>query len=284
MDTLLDCVLIIGGSTFLSLAGMLVVRRSVSREKVEACHEVGGFLLSVVGTLYAILVGLIVVSSQAKVDSASDMAVTEANMLSNIYHLATTFKEPTGANIRDAVHDYAEIAVTQNWAEIVDGKAKEGTIPTYQRLWHAVTGYVPIDSRDSQCYATMLGNLEELSAARKYRMIVSRGGLSPILWSVLIAGGVMIVAFTYFFYLESLAAQTLMTACVAIFLSMNVYLIYVCQNPYRAELGAKDAGFGPGFNVNWFKDKHPASHMNVHPDAVPAHLSTQTPAPPKDRK
>ncbi len=78
----------------------------------------------------------------------------------------------------------------------------------------------------------------------------------------------MIILFTYFFYLESLFAQTLMTACVAIFLSMNVYLIYVCQNPYRSELGAKDAGFGPGFNVNWFTDKH----HGIPPTEAPAQL------------
>ncbi|HNH76946.1 MAG TPA: hypothetical protein PLF23_24365, partial [Candidatus Obscuribacter sp.] len=51
--------------------------------------------------------------------------------------------------------------------------------------------------------------------------------------------------------------QTLMTAFVAIFLSMNIYLIYVCQNPYRPELGAKEAGFGFSFNANWFKDGEP---------------------------
>jgi hypothetical protein len=32
-------------------------------------------------------------------------------------------------------------------------------------------------------------------------------------------------------------------------------LIFICQNPYRPELGAKNAGFGYSFTPNWYKDK-----------------------------
>jgi hypothetical protein len=96
--------------------------------------------------------------------------------------------------------------------------------------------------------------MEDLSAARRYRMVAAKNGLSSVLWAVLIAGGVLIVLFSYFFFLESLIAQTLMTAFVAIFISMNVYLIYICQNPYRHEFGAKKAGFGYSFTPSWFKE------------------------------
>ncbi|MBX9696367.1 MAG: hypothetical protein K2Z81_28525, partial [Cyanobacteria bacterium] len=75
MSTIADCFLIVGGSTVLSVTGMLMIRKSASRERLESCHEVAGILLSIIGTLYAILVGLIVVNSQSKVDTASQMAV-----------------------------------------------------------------------------------------------------------------------------------------------------------------------------------------------------------------
>ncbi|MBX9666537.1 MAG: hypothetical protein K2X93_02915 [Candidatus Obscuribacterales bacterium] len=83
-----------------------------------------------------------------------------------------------------------------------------------------------------------------------------------MLWCVLIVGGIMLVLFTYFFFVESVLAQTLMTACVAIFLSMNIFLIYIYQNPYRPELGAKDAGFGSGFDVNWFVEDSASSQSS----------------------
>ncbi len=254
MNALTDFLSIVGGTTAIALFGMALVRKKAKRESLEASHEVGGYLLAIVGTLYAILVGLIVVSAQAKVDTASQMAVTEANMLTNIYHLSKTFDEASRKKIRQDLYEYATIASTQDWAKVEEGEEKEGTVAPYRHLWQDVTAYVPRNDNDKECYARMLDDLEELSDARKYRMVAAKSQLSPVLWSVLIAGGVMIVLFTYFFFVESLLTQTLMTAFVAIFLSMNIYLIYVCQNPYRAELGAKEAGFGFSFNPNWFKD------------------------------
>ncbi|MBX9952068.1 MAG: DUF4239 domain-containing protein [Candidatus Obscuribacterales bacterium] len=261
MSSFTDCLLIVGLTTALSVAGLFLVRKKFTRQQFESCHEVGGFLLSVVGTLYAILVGLIVVNSQGKVDAASQMAVSEANMLSNIYHLSSTFKEPAKSRIHKHIYDYANAAVSQDWSRVEEGLEKEATIPAYQGLWTEITHYVPKDDNESQCYSTMLGNIQELSGARKYRMVAARGGLSPVLWSVLIAGGAMIILFTYFFFVESFVAQAIMTAFVAVFLSLNVYLIFICQNPYRPELGAKEAGFGFSFTPNWFKDRPEVTHI-----------------------
>ena len=254
MDTLTDCLLIVGGSTLIAVVGMYLVRKSISRQTLEACHEVGGIMLAIVGTLYAIVVGLIVVSSQSRVDEASQMAVTESNMLSNIYHLSKTFKEPVRRKIRATIHEYAVAVTSEDWSKVESDQEKEETIPPYRKLWSEITAYNPQQPNEQQCYATMLNNMEDLSAARKFRMVASKNGLSPVLWYVLVGGGVGIVLFTYFFFVESMFAQLLMTAFVAVFISMNVYLIHVCQNPYRPELGAKVAGFGGSFTPEWFVD------------------------------
>lgn len=270
MDSLLDCFLIVGGSTILSVVGMYLVRKKISRQALESCHEVGGIMLAIVGTLYAIVVGLIVVNSQSRVDAASQMAVTESNMLSNIYHLSKTFKDPARSKIREAVHEYAVAVTTEDWSKVENNQEKEQTIPPYQKLWKEVTAYNPQEQNEQQCYAAMLGNMEDLSAARKYRTVASKNGLSPVLWSVLVAGGVGIVLFTYFFFVENMLAQTLMTAFVTIFISMNVYLIHVCQNPYRPELGAKVAGFGGSFSPKWFVDK-PGEDPMANPNVQKVH-------------
>ncbi|MBX9567850.1 MAG: DUF4239 domain-containing protein [Candidatus Obscuribacterales bacterium] len=254
MDSLLDCLLIVGGSTLVSVIGMFLVRKKISRQSLESCHEVGGIMLAIVGTLYAIVVGLIVVNSQSRVDAASQMAVTESNMLSNIYHLSKTFREPARHKIRQTIHEYAVAVTKENWAKVETNQEKEETIPAYRRLWSEITAYNPQEPNEQQCYASMLSNMEDLSAARKFRTVAAKNGLSPVLWSVLIAGGVGIVLFTYFFFVENMLAQTLMTAFVTMFISMNVYLIHICQNPYRPELGAKDAGFGGSFSPAWFID------------------------------
>jgi hypothetical protein len=51
MSALVDSFFIIGGSTACSIAGMFFVRKFVPRKTLENCHEVGVYLLAVVGTL-----------------------------------------------------------------------------------------------------------------------------------------------------------------------------------------------------------------------------------------
>lgn len=255
MSSTLECLLIVGLSTAISVLGMHLVHKRVTRQTLESCHEVGGYMLAVIGGLYAILVGLIVVSSQAKVDAASQMAVTEANTLTHIFRLCHNFKQPGKEDIQSAVHEYAVAVVGQDWSKVEEGAETEETVKPYRKIWANVTSYVPEGENQTACYESLLDDLKQLSDARKYRMVGAKSGLSPVLWAVLIVGSVTIVLFTYFFFLENTFAQMMMTGCVAMFLSMNVYFIYLCQNPYRPELGAKESGFGFSFNPDWFKSK-----------------------------
>ncbi len=259
MNLFLEGLIIIGGSTIIANVGMVLVRKKISRATLEACHEVGGILLAIVGTLYAILLGLIVVDAQSKVDQARQMAIAEANSLSNVYHYTRPFSQPAKQKIRDCLYEYARVVSDEDWAMIEAGKRKEGSIPEYRALWRSITDYNPKEQNEQQCFSAMLGSMQQLSDARRFRMVASKSGLSPILWSVLIVGGILIVLFTYFFFLESLLSQLLMTTFVVIFLSLNVFLVYLYQNPYREELGVKKAGFGYSFNFQWFKDdpEHP---------------------------
>ena len=207
MNSFTECLLIIGLSTILSVTGLVLVRKRFSPDLLKACHEVGGVMLAVIGTLYAIIIGMIVVNSQAKVEQASQMAISESNMLSSIFHLATTFEQPARQEIKDAIHEYASVVVAQDWSRVEQGKEKEASIPSYQKLWKTVTGYTPVNNKDQQSYSLMLSNMEELTAARRFRMVSAKGGLPLVLWAVLIAGGVLTIWFTYFFYMESLIAQ-----------------------------------------------------------------------------
>ena len=62
--------LVIAAANGLAIFGLLATRRMLRRLDMISHHEVGGFLLSVVGTIYAVILGLIVVDSLAKFQQA----------------------------------------------------------------------------------------------------------------------------------------------------------------------------------------------------------------------
>jgi hypothetical protein len=63
------------------------------------------------------------------------------------------------------------------------------------------------------------------------------------MWLVLIVGGVFTIIFTYFFGVEKIRVQALMTLLVAMTLSLNVYLVFVFGNPMSTDLGVKPGPF-----------------------------------------
>lgn len=252
MDTFFDGVLIIGGSLAISLGGMWLVRTKVPRQTLLENHEVAGYMLSIVGTLYAILLGLIVVNVQSKFEVANQMAMTEANCLSDVAHLAALYSDSTRRAIHGHLYDYAVAAKEQDWSKVSTGEMQEATIKPYRALWKTINKMELQGSKQESGFSNVLSTMAQLSDARRFRMVATRNGLSPILWAVLIIGEVLIVWFTYFFFVENIKAQTLMTSFVVIFLSLNLLLVFLYDNPYRSELGARNAGVT--FHPEWFKE------------------------------
>ncbi|HEY9677270.1 MAG TPA: hypothetical protein V6C76_04650 [Drouetiella sp.] len=250
MDTITSGCLIVGGSLAIALGGMWLVRTRVASDVLLANHEVAGYMLSIVGTLYAILLGLIVVNVQSKFEVANQMAVTEANCLSDIAHLANLYSPTTRKEIHRHLFDYANAARDQDWSKVSTGQSKEETIPFYRALWKSITKIELSGPKQESSYSNLLSTMSQLSDARRFRMVASHNGLSPILWAVLIIGEVLIVWFTYFFFVENIKAQTIMTSFVVVFLSLNLLLVFLYDNPYRSELGARNAGVT--FHPEWF--------------------------------
>jgi hypothetical protein len=234
----------LGGCLLFTAIGLLLVRRFFHKLDFKQHHEVAGYLLAVIGTMYSVLLGLIVVNVQTKFDQARLMAETEANCCSDLYNLSRGLPQEARIAIRIPLRDYYVVVQNQNWEDVSEGSAVEGSIPAYQSMWKAIAAYQPVGNRETSCYQTMLQTMKELSDARRFRVIARRRGLSPIIWCVLITGAALTILFTFFFWVESTITQVALTIFVALFISLNMLLVKLFENPYRSELMIKHGAFG----------------------------------------
>ncbi len=132
------------------------------------------------------------------------MAVTEANCLSDLAHLASLYSVPTRKQLHQLLYEYAVAARDQDWSAVSMGRAKEATIPAYRSLWKTINKMELTGNKQESGFSNILSTMAQLSDARRYRMVASHNGLSPILWAVLIVGEILIVWFTYFFFVENI--------------------------------------------------------------------------------
>jgi hypothetical protein len=243
MDSYWFGFVVILGTTVLAVSGMLVVRWRVSLPTLASYHEVAGYLLSVVGTLYAVLLGFVVVDAMQHMQDVRGLVSMEASGLANIFLCSEGLPEAQSIEIRQLCHDYAEEVIDDEWKTLRTGKYSQKTFHTVFKIWKTITTIDPKTERQQNLQQQLIQEICSMTQNHRTRVISATHGVAPVMWLVLIVGGVFTVIFTYFFGVANLKVHTLMTMLVSVTLSLNVYLVWVFGNPMASDLGVKPGPF-----------------------------------------
>jgi len=220
-----------------SAAGLIFVRKRVNLDELKVNHEVGSIMISVLGTLYAIVLGLIVVDSLSHHELAEATESSEANAIGTIMHLASILPEDQRKPIMETAIRYCDLAIDKEWPSMERGFAPEPeTKKAYGNLWKMTAGFDPKTAREQNIHQGFITAMQQLSDARRYRVVNCTQGIPWLLWMILICGGMSTIGFTYFFGAEKLSSQILMTSIVTFMLCLNVLLVGFYSRPYRGDL------------------------------------------------
>lgn len=230
-------------TTSLSVLGMVLVRRRVTLATLATYHEVAGYLLSVVGTLYAVLLGFVVVDAMQHMQDVRGLISMEASGLANIYLCSEGLPAEKKKTIRALCHEYAYEVIHDEWVTLQNGRYSQKTFHSVFRIWKEITTYDPSTEREQNIHQQLVSEICSMTQNHRTRVISSTRGVAPVMWLVLIVGGVFTVIFTYFFGVANIRVQALMTVLVAMTLSPNVYLVFVFGNPMATDLGVTPGPF-----------------------------------------
>ena len=98
-------------------------------------------------------------------------------------------------------------------------------------------------------YAQLLTEMHEISSDRKLRLLAAREGIPSLMWTVLVIGAVVTVAFTYFFGVRSFRSQALMTAALAGTIALNLFLIAAIDYPFTGDVRVTPEAFQQALDV-----------------------------------
>lgn len=144
------------GLAFLSVAGLLAVRRYIHLDNLRKCHEVGGYLLSVVGTMYAVLLGLVVVDSMTKFQTARAVVEQEANSLADVFLLSETCRPPFNTEVRKLCSDYVNEVLDKEWEDMSRGRICPDARRDVVRLINKVKQYEPVTENEKAIYPILV--------------------------------------------------------------------------------------------------------------------------------
>jgi len=265
MDALLFGITIVGGAVLFASLGVLLVRQRTLTGALKSHHEVAGYLLSIVGTLYSVLLGLIVVDTQNKYQDAKMITQREADSCLDLFHLSYTTPVDVRIKLQNNLQAYLKAVNEDEWDSISrEGRFNESARHAFRNLWWTIVDYEPTTGKEQSAYQKILDVMQGLTDGRRYRLQISQAGVPAVMWGVLIAGAVLTMLFTYLFEVENARAQFFMTAIVALALSLNVLLVALFSNPYKGYMRIAKTSFEYDYRVTFEllkeRPQPPASH------------------------
>lgn len=243
LNTYLGGFLLVIAAAVVAVVGLLVVRKVIHFEKLKPSHEVGGYLIAVVGSLYAVLLGLIVVDAMQQYWTAREVTETEVNNLADLYILAGKLPEPARSTIRGECNDYAQQVVKTEWSAMNDGSFCPIARGKAIQLMQDLVDFEPKTDSQRTLYSTMVNDASAFWQHRQRRVSMAENGVPTVEWVVLICGAMITVSFTYFFGLPNVKLQTIMTAMLAALIALNLILLLLFAYPFSGDLAVQNQPF-----------------------------------------
>ncbi|GGV41646.1 membrane protein [Streptomyces longisporoflavus] len=200
----------------------------------EPREDVAEYISMMVGVLYALVLGLALVSVWDTNSGAEDHAATEASAAHQIHLLAAGLPAGQDARMRGEIETYIRHVTETEWPAMAEGTPLG---PTGWRLLNDVraTGQVPADATPAQ-QATgqeTLAQLSTLDEARRGREADATERLSPVIWFGLIVGGGLTIAFMFMFGVQRSFTHLVMVMGLSALITFTVLLIYQLDSPFQ---------------------------------------------------
>jgi hypothetical protein len=240
------------------LGGLFIVRRNVALATLEQHNDVAGFIIAVVGVLYAVILGFVVVIVWQQFDNAQSNAHSEAVTVENLYNNAVAFGDQARPLQRDLLA-YGSRVINQEWSVMRDHQ--HGDQPTdvlLDRVWTDLQGIRTTGPDQDAFYSQSITAINKLEEERNARLDDASRSLPFALWSVLIMGAIITVGFTYFFGVSHLAAHAMMVAALSAIIGIALFLAVSLDLPYSGDLGIKPTAL-----------QHTIAELRTHPLPTP---------------
>ncbi|MEO7201511.1 MAG: hypothetical protein ABI431_02405 [Candidatus Tumulicola sp.] len=232
---------IVGGFMLLTVTVGYLVDRFASRDVRIAHNDLAGFILAVIGVVYAVLLAFVTIGVWERYQQAEARSFDEGTKLAVIYRDADRF--PQSRELREAVRAYTESVINDEWPLMRHGGQSAKADRLLERV-DSIVRALPVDGPGRQdVHAEMLEAVNSTQTDRDTRLSEDSTGIDGLLWVVLVSGAVITVGFTFFFGFRHSLMQQLMTGALGLLIAMVLFLTVALNYPYRGNISVPPEAF-----------------------------------------
>jgi hypothetical protein len=248
LPTWLLGVAVCGGAVAVTTVCQVALHRRWPVDSRKPLNEIAGFIIAVVGVVYAVLLASIAILAIERYDRAQSIVETEAGLVSDLYRDAVGMPQPARAELRATLTDYAATIVTKEWTEMEAGVSpRSGWQDPGWRELESFLGHLaafePKTTREQVFLQEMLGRTNSLIDARRSRMFVADNGISAVIWWVVVLGAVSTVGLALVFGIKNAPGHLLVSDVLALSIGLVLLLIIAMDRPFSGASRVTSAPF-----------------------------------------
>lgn len=222
-----------------SVLGLALVRRHVGVSRLREDHDVAGFLIAIVGVIYAVLLGFVVVIVWEQFGNTETVVGNEAAAVGSLYRDGVALGRE-GRPLRSAVRGYAISVANVEWPYMADHQTESSQTDTYlNAIYRAVKNLQGGHGARADFISKAVDDVTTASEDRRERVRDSGSQIPTPLWVVLLAGAAISVAFTYLFGVNSFTAHALMVSFLAAIIALSLLVILTLNLPFTGDVALK---------------------------------------------
>ncbi|HLY01342.1 MAG TPA: hypothetical protein VKR56_02460 [Candidatus Cybelea sp.] len=241
LPTLAAGLLIVGGFVISTLAMGYLVAITASREILLTHNDRAGFILAVIGVVYAVLLAFVAIGTWERFNQAEARSYEEAEAVATVYRDAESF--PHGDRLQAMLQAYVHSIIDEEWPRMRHGERAAASNALLEESDRYVR-HLPVTSAGAaDVHAQMLSAMDTALADRETRLTIDFIGINGIMWVVLVAGAYITVAFTYLFGFERVLMQQLMIGGLSLTIGLVLFLVVGLDYPFRGSIAVGPDAF-----------------------------------------
>src|SRR6478672_13310734 len=219
-------------TTAIALGGLYLVRKKYSAEVLKENHEVAAIIFNAFGLFYGVLVAFVLFATWSGYDEATKNLQMQASEALDIFHTAGSFPDPSKKIIQHGLREYLNEVYNDEVPKMAVGDLQlyAGGAHNSLRVLFGQVDASAIPNRE--LYGEALRCLNNLAQYRRLRIFAGNDTVPPVIWLVLLVGGIFAVSYTFFFGMKNIEAQYLLTTTLTVMISSILFLIFVLDHPF----------------------------------------------------
>jgi len=220
----------------LSIIGLSIMKKFHSPAKLKKHNDVAGFIFATLGVTYAVLLSFIVIVTWQNFDEAHKNAAREANYIVSLYHNTRPLPPAFRSELKGHLVTYVQAIIEDEWPIMIKGEQSAQAQQAQDAIWKLYSRYRPVNETQKIFFMESVDKLNDACELRRARLLEAHLAIHPVIYFVLIVGGLITISFTVFFGTENFGPQLIMTSLLAAMIGIALSTVIILDFPFTGDI------------------------------------------------